>query len=427
MRRVRHPKGASFFHYKGANHSAGICSIGGMDRWVTETTLALAPELHAIIGANCEFGEFGKRNFAKSAAYWSWIYNECSINRSRQFFLSEFVKDETIAGGRIIPVEYKVERKCVDCKKDACVCVPNIVMFKLAKSEIANEVFTAIAGAEPLTVEEYDVIEQKIQHGVPVTDIEIFSRKRYKLLSMLKLDQEREIDEKFVKEFSARGVITLLNTITHLRDGYQPYGKTKTIHGAAGIREFESDRLTSAQEFMGITRGDTFETDTSIQWGKLAMRSKSAKLDVVFNLLEIVGFKDVFNFADMKKGDTIASVINSSVEIEKKSVNLDLLNAYVKDTGRKHICKLFSKKFRRGDDKIEFKTLKTVLQWINPMIKSMLGMTIKRVGSGKKQRDRIKLHGKINVAFIEENIIVDKDDDDDDSDDDDDDRDVFGF
>lgn len=303
-------------------------NVETMERYITTNRFIEQPEF--ILSKEKYDGT--KTYPYKNAGYWLWIYNETEKARDKSTFIYNFLREQYHAGignMQFIPdTEDETETKITN---DG---------VKIESAKLQAFEYNMISQAEPITDQQKEDIQIRLQEEKNVSDAEIYSLKRRNLLDFYDLG-ERFFHQSFVETYGNKTMKTA-------------YKNRKALEkGIKSLCEEESRIFNGLQTDM-----------TNIQ-DDLKKKYVAMKLVIATEFIKICGFKHVYDDSTRTKN-----------QIEKgiKKHNKVLTD---KMTG---ICDILGRAKRRRPDTGKW-TFKTQLEFMNSALTELLQLKIKQTGN----------------------------------------------
>ena len=226
----------------------------------------------------------------KNTGYWAWIYNEIEKNRDKNLFLYNFLREQynsgvgsmQMMGDELIYEEddYDIpdgleEESEVEVEEGPPKITQKDLEKAKAKLDVAERV--AIAAAELIDDTQKKEIEMRLEKETEVTEPELLSMQRKKLLDCYELDDFTAITPKFVEVYAPGKVRQAFRNRKLLEKGLKKLMKEEGAY------------------FNGV-----FADNVSVQ-DDLAKKYKSAKMAVAIELVKIAGFPTLYYGREITK------------------------------------------------------------------------------------------------------------------------------
>lgn len=281
----------------------------------------------------------GSRSYPyKNTAYYLWIYNQIEINRDKNLFLYNFLREQYHCG-----VGSMKMMKLVDEMRITAADVD------IKKCDIEHKENMAIASADFISDTEQKKIQADLQNEVLVSEEDMLKLKKKNLLDFYDLP-EMKINELFVETFA--------NTRTK-----SIYKNRKKLDDLENVAQWE------ARTFNALCADESNVADD------LETKYVAYKLGICKNILEMYGFTD---YRDTQK-------IENPVVKDKK---IDMAR----------ICDIFGIKQSRRPD-VKKWTFRRQLDFYNSLL-GTVGVKIKKFGNTKSNKYAIE--HSVSYSFTDE-------------------------
>lgn len=399
LRRVRNPISDTYVFYKKTNHTVGPLTMEAMDNYICAKEANIINNYDAY---TFKYLKSGRKKIVHTLSYLSRMRYEIRLNRSRQFFLSEFVEQETRSGCKIIYCDAETQHKS------------DLKVYKEAQKQVKAQRTQDIADAPVLDKVGIDAIDKKARENQDLSQEEIMSMKKNFLRNVFRVESEQLNNPEWVETYHNPDVIKKwYNIRLMLTSGDTTEESLKKIQEDARYALHENKRC----EDEGINQSQDLLMQSTINkyWGQLVVDLKWENHMWANEFLKMLGFANVWN-DDMNNGmgvfDTTIEVTRADLENARLVVNETLLKEQVapikKKKGRKkkvsptvfdYVGRLFEK-HTYGVKKVGgFKDINAMLRWINPCLDKMYGLKIGAKSRGKKGRNIFIVRSDIDKLF----------------------------
>ena len=368
LRRVRNPVSDTYVLYEKKNYEAGPLTIKDMDHFICAKESNIINNFDSY---EFEYLKTGRKQIIQTLAYLSRIRYEIRRNRSKQFFLSEFVEQETRAGCKVIYCDGNTKNRS------------DLERFRYAKNIVKAEELKDIHEAPMLDKDEVKAIDKRARENKDISKEEIYAMKKNYLRNVFNATEEQLSNLGWIHTYNKKDTIEKWFRIRQI-----------VLNGdttAESLKKLQEDARFMLHE---IQRNDSdFRSDTKINkyWGQAVFDANWENHLWANRFLDLLGFANVWN-EDVSNGkifNTDIEVPRIDLEVSRCLINDDLMSDKIvqkkKSNTLEHVGRLFKKNIY-GVKKAEgFKNIKCMLQWINPCLYKMYGLKIKAKDKGKNK------------------------------------------